>query len=124
MYTVSVKTPSRLHFTLIDLNGEIGRVDGGIGVALDRPNVIVKATLSDTIEVRGKMRSVAEEILRKVIGEIGGAGVKLEVLETIPEHVGLGSKTQLSLAVATAASSVLGVDIDTRRLARLSLIHI
>ena len=32
--TVTVTSPSRLHFTLIDLNGELGRVDAGIGMLM------------------------------------------------------------------------------------------
>ncbi|MDG6251663.1 chorismate pyruvate-lyase family protein, partial [Methanocalculus sp.] len=36
---VIVDTPSRLHIGLIDLNGSIGRVDGGVGITLDRPHL-------------------------------------------------------------------------------------
>ena len=35
---VKIRTPARLHFSLIDLSGELGRIDGGIGVALAKPN--------------------------------------------------------------------------------------
>ncbi len=38
MNAITVTTPSRLHFSLIDLNGEIWRIDGGFGVALQNPN--------------------------------------------------------------------------------------
>ncbi len=29
---ITITTPSRLHFGLIDLNGELGRINGGIGI--------------------------------------------------------------------------------------------
>ena len=32
-----INTPSRLHFGLIDLNGDYGRIDGGSGVSLTDP---------------------------------------------------------------------------------------
>jgi len=35
---ITVQTPSRLHFGLIDLNGELGRINGSFGVALEEPS--------------------------------------------------------------------------------------
>ena len=43
---VYVKTPARLHLGLIDLNGDLGRLFGGIGVAIDYPNVTLKTEIS------------------------------------------------------------------------------
>ncbi|MBS7287781.1 MAG: beta-ribofuranosylaminobenzene 5'-phosphate synthase [Candidatus Freyarchaeota archaeon] len=118
---VYVRTPARLHFTLIDLNGSLGRVDGGIGVAIDKPNVVVKATLSDHLEVHGPKRNLVESILRRVIDALNiDSGVKVDVMKTIPEHVGLGSKTQLSLAVAKAVSSLFELNYDARHLALIT----
>ena len=44
MVKIRVTTPCRIHLSLIDENGYTGRVDGGIGLMLDRPNVIFEAT--------------------------------------------------------------------------------
>ena len=38
MWTVSA--PARLHFGLIDLSGDHGRIDGGAGVAIESPRVV------------------------------------------------------------------------------------
>ncbi|WP_332881590.1 hypothetical protein [Methanosarcina horonobensis] len=38
MNMINVVSPSRLHLTLIDLNAEIGRVDGGVGITLESPS--------------------------------------------------------------------------------------
>ncbi|MEM1657943.1 MAG: beta-ribofuranosylaminobenzene 5'-phosphate synthase [Candidatus Jordarchaeales archaeon] len=121
MDAVCVRTPARLHFTLIDLNGSLGRVDGGIGVAIDRPNVVLRATLSDSFEVYGQKRDLVEEILWRVARTFNiNPRVKVEVLKIIPEHVGLGSKTQLSLAVAKAFSLLFNLDCNVRRLAMIT----
>jgi DnaK suppressor protein len=40
---VYVKTPSRLHLGLLDLNGDLGRIFGGLGVGIDYPNLILEA---------------------------------------------------------------------------------
>ena len=42
---VYVQNPARLHLGLIDLGGELGRLFGGIGVAINRPNVILEARI-------------------------------------------------------------------------------
>ena len=39
---VLVKTPARLHLGLIDMNGDLGRMFGGLGVGIDHPNIIVE----------------------------------------------------------------------------------
>ena len=41
---IRITTPCRIHLSLIDENGYTGRVDGGIGLMLDRPNVVFEAS--------------------------------------------------------------------------------
>ena len=41
---IKIIAPCRIHLSLIDENGYTGRVDGGIGLMLDRPNVIFEAS--------------------------------------------------------------------------------
>ena len=43
MMKVYVKTPARLHLGLIDLNGDLGRLFGGLGVAINCPNFVLEA---------------------------------------------------------------------------------
>ncbi|MFB0563170.1 MAG: beta-ribofuranosylaminobenzene 5'-phosphate synthase [Candidatus Lokiarchaeia archaeon] len=117
---IKVKTPSRLHFTLIDLNGSLGRIDGGIGITLDYPNVLIEAEASDSILVEGEKRELAEAITRKTIDKISpGNGIKIKIKSTIPEHVGLGSKTQLSLAIATAINRIYLNEFSVRELVKI-----
>ena len=49
---MQITTPSRLHFGLLDLNGELGRINGGFGVALDKPSW--RIVLSDEINSKNK----------------------------------------------------------------------
>ena len=51
MDEVRIACPSRLHLGLIDLNGEIGRIDGGVGIALEYPRTVIYARKSDRLEV-------------------------------------------------------------------------
>jgi beta-RFAP synthase len=115
---VYVKTPARLHLGIIDLGGNLGRIFGGIGVAINHPNVILEAQPSQSLTVEGEksdtVKLLAEHFLKKYHTE---AKVTVNVKQTIPEHTGLGSGTQLILAVATALAKLFHVEASIRDLA-------
>ena len=115
---VYVRTPSRLHFSLIDMNGQLGRVDGSLGLALNYPNVVLEASKSEEIAVRGEERAFVEKLASVFLKHFKiPSGAQIEVRSTIPKHVGLGSNTQLSLAVSSVLSRIYGVKKTTRELA-------
>ena len=37
-----IRTPARIHITLLDLNGSYGRIDGGIGFSIQNPQFILE----------------------------------------------------------------------------------
>jgi beta-ribofuranosylaminobenzene 5'-phosphate synthase len=120
---VIIRTPSRVHITLIDMHGGSGRVDGGIGITLDEPGVVLEAELSGAFSVRGcdpaiqeRIRSIATDVLQKL--RTGGS-IAITVRNSYPSHVGLGSGSQLALAVARAICELHGRNIPVRELARL-----
>lgn len=122
---VLVETPARLHLGLIDMNGELGRLYGSIGVAIDRPRLRLQAEhLPD--EPDGGVTAIgpdAERITayaRRFLAThpLSGA-VRLEAHSVIPPHVGLGSGTRLALAVGTALSRLAGLDLEPAELAPL-----
>ena len=59
---VYVKAPARLHLGLIDLGGDLGRLFGGIGVAINQPNVIVEAEKSERFTVEGRKKRAGEAV--------------------------------------------------------------
>lgn len=115
---VYIKTPARLHLGLIDLGGELGRIFGGIGVAINYPNVILEAQPSQSLTVEGEkstsVKLLVDRFLKKYHVE---AKVNVNIRQTIPEHVGLGSGTQLALAVATSLAKLFHVKASIRDLA-------
>ncbi|MCW8802526.1 MAG: kinase [Candidatus Bathyarchaeota archaeon] len=114
---VYVKTPARLHFGLIDINGEMGRMFGGLGVAVDTPNVVLEAEESETFCVTGKNSERAEFFAKKFLETYNlESKVKIHVKQTITEHIGLGSGTQLALAVASALSKLFNVNASLQEL--------
>jgi beta-ribofuranosylaminobenzene 5'-phosphate synthase len=102
------------------MNGRLGRVDGSLGVAIDRPSVELTASLSEEMRVYGEEASKTEEYARRFLERTGSKErVSINVKQTIPEHVGLGSDTQLSLAVAECINRLLGLNLSTYELARI-----
>ena len=114
---VNITSPSRLHFTLVDLNGELGRVDGGIGVALNEPSleVSVSAVDNDQVEVE-EVVTILEQIRSRI--ELR-SNYHVKILKNLPSHVGLGSGTQLALSVAKAISVLEGRNDNAIELAKL-----
>lgn len=115
---VYVKTPARLHLGLIDLNGDLGRIFGGLGVGISRPNVILEAQQSKRFTVSGEKAEVVKALAKRFFEAYHiQPNVSLFVKQTIPEHVGLGSGTQLALAVAAALAKLSNVKASTQELA-------
>jgi len=125
---IRIKTPGRLHFGLIDLNGGLGRVDGGIGVAVAEPNIVVSAEFGEKLEVAGTDR--ADEIINAVnkiknyvdnelnINTFNG-NININVEHQVPAHSGLGSTTQLRLAAAKAVFELNKITIPAREMSKV-----
>ena len=115
---VYVKTPARLHLGLIDLNGDIGRLFGGLGVGIDHPNVILEAQQSKKLSVKGENTELVETLAKRFLETYHiKANASINLKQTIPEHAGLGSGTQQSLAVATALAKLFSVNASVQELA-------
>jgi len=124
---IRVTTPCRIHLSLIDENGYTGRVDGGIGLMLDRPNVVFEATNSAKefkIEANRYYRESIEVINEKASKvfkayKIDNKNFHFILKQYYPSHVGLGSKTQLSLAIATAIAKLKNLNVPHRTLTKI-----
>jgi len=128
---ITLKSPSRIHIGLIDLNGSIGRVDGGLGIALDHPNFYIEGKESSEIEIEIKCRGIQEDTLRsirdrlfkvskRVLNYIGEDGIYIKVKDIIPLHSGLGSGTQMALSTGMLISKLYNRDLDVKTLARIT----
>jgi len=121
MNEVRIACPSRLHLGLIDLNGEIGRIDGGTGIALEYPRTVVYAEKSDHLVVECPQDpaavSRAEEAAQVVIERYNLPPARIVVEERPFVHVGLGSGTQLLVGVAKALCRLAEHPISSTELA-------
>lgn len=114
-----VRTPKRLHLGIIDPTGELGRRFGSIGVALEGGyEVRITPAGSLTIEAHEEDRKTIEEAVRRMNSKFEtGTSYHIEVRKAIPRHVGLGSTTQLSLAVGVGIARLSGLNLSVEEIA-------
>ncbi len=110
---VTVTTGARLHFGFLDPSGRGPRPFGSFGLALDRPRTRLVLRRGSSLTVEGPERNRAEAYLARVMATSGRAGTYyLNIEEAIPPHSGLGSGTQLALAVGAAFARLEGLPLD------------
>jgi len=127
-----IKTPSRLHITLIDLNGSIGRIDGGVGLTTENPSFILQSEIQDSgIEINFENKFYDKKIKDEYRDKIENAakkmikflkiqnGYKFLVKETYPPHSGLGSGTQISLAVGKSILNLNNMNMKSSQVAKI-----
>lgn len=121
---VIIQTPSRLHLTLTDLTGSSGRVDGGVGISLDEPNILLEAERCEDMVAVGVDEENANRALhaaRAVQKHLGLGGARLSIRSGYRMHVGLGGGTQLGIAAGKALCELYHQPISVREIARIIL---
>jgi beta-RFAP synthase len=100
-HAVRIVTGSRLHFGLIHTVEPFG----GVGLMIDRPATDVLATRAAKFQYCGPQPQRAFEIAARIASHCASdelPGCRIDVLSAAPAHQGLGSGTQLSMAIAEA----------------------
>lgn len=133
---IAVNTTARLHMGFFDLHGGLGRKFGSIGLALSAPNLEINASLDINAQfsprvaavhlpaasathsaVALKANAIASQLLAKL--ELD-TSVSIQIKQHLPAHAGLGSGTQLALAVGAAISRLYGLNLSTAKIAELT----
>jgi beta-ribofuranosylaminobenzene 5'-phosphate synthase len=119
---VRVLAPARLHLGFLDLEGGLGRRFGSIGLTIEGLATRILAVRAPEMHVEGTAEiERCMSMLAKLAEawKLGPAHVAIE--ETIPPHAGLGSGTQLVLALAlgTAVPRLAGHASSARSIAQL-----
>src|SRR5712671_5283413 len=116
---IFVEAPARLHFGVLDLRGALGRRFGGIGAAAPAPTLLLSASRAETVLVTGEDADRAAGFARRFLAHHGlDGGAIVHVERSLPPHAGLGSGTQLGLAIARALAELYGISTDAPTLAR------
>src|SRR5918992_4812062 len=117
--SIFVEAPARLHFGVLDLRGKLGRCFGGLGAAIPSHSLLLEAARAGRVTAEGPDADRAVSFANRWFtyqGLSGGAHIRIH--RSIPSHSGLGSGTQLGLAVARALGELYGISGDATELAR------
>jgi len=116
---VIIQTPSRLHLTLTDLTGSSGRVDGGVGISLDEPNILLEAEKSEELTAEGENFERALSAAKAVQQHLNLGGAHITLRGGYKLHVGLGGGTQIGIAAGKALCQLYGRPLSVREIARI-----
>src|SRR5262245_41407375 len=111
--SVTIKVPGRLHLGFLNPNGDCGRRFGSVGLSLSEPETVVTLARAPETIVEGPESERAASHLSALSKHLGiSAHHRLVVEQAIPPHAGLGSGTQIALAVAAALRTLHGLPLD------------
>ncbi len=105
----------------IDLSGSLGRHFGSIGIALNEISTNLSLSGADQLTISGPAAQRAEKCLSLLCETLKVSDkLNITISSAIPEHVGLGSGTQLSLAIGAALNEFYGLGLTVRQIAALT----
>jgi beta-ribofuranosylaminobenzene 5'-phosphate synthase len=116
---VSVTAPARLHVGFLDLHGGLGRRFGSIGLTLEGIGTSLRVEPAAETSASGPDAERALAAVRRLSEAWRIPPVRIDLAGAIPAHVGLGSGTQLRLAVGIGLARVFDMDAGTAEVARL-----
>jgi beta-RFAP synthase len=117
----SVSAPARLHLGFLDLNGSLGRRYGSIGLALDSPSTEIFVERAEATSASGAEHDRVLTVLERCTKALDlKASYRVEVKRAIPAHAGLGSGTQLALAIGLALMRLEGLSLTPHQIGDLA----
>lgn len=118
---VRVLAPARLHLGFLDLDGSLGRRYGGLGLAVDRPETRIAVARARVFAATGADGERALRLARKLAAALGlDRAYAVDAESAIPAHAGLGSGTQLALAIGAALLTLAGRPPSSETLAEIA----
>ena len=118
---VTVIAPARLHMGFIDLSGALGRHFGSIGLALNGIDTHLTVSSGEQLAATGPCAQRVLKAARQLCELLNLPDqINISVSSAIPEHIGLGSGTQLSLAIGTALNVFYDLGLTVRDIAHLT----
>ena len=118
MRTVFLSAPARLHLGFLDMNGSRGRRFGSVGLTLEGPSVELSIRRAPSFAITGAQSERAEQFAKALRNKFNlPDDFQIAISRTIPEHAGLGSGTQLGIAVGVALARLYRLELSVREIA-------
>jgi beta-ribofuranosylaminobenzene 5'-phosphate synthase len=126
---LQIETSARLHLSLIDLNGSEGRIDGGIGITLNKPLLKIDCQeYEGNTKILFNNKEYPTHQMNEYTNKILNASKKMQEYLNINKgyifniknyyqiHQGLGLGTQLSLSTGQLIARSNNVILDSKTL--------
>ncbi len=122
---ISVRAHARLHMGFFDMHGGLGRKFGSLGVSLASPVTEIEATISDNLVITGNLENDEIDSIAKTIQILQKrlnvpASLNIQVKQLIHSHFGLGSGTQIKLALLAVIDKLHQLNLDHTRFSAAS----
>lgn len=116
--SVSVTTHGRLHLGFFDLSGESERRFGSVGVAIDAyQTALTISTQAQQDDVDPWAFNILQQHLKSIAANNPAQPLDLNIHQAVPRHSGLGSGTQMALAIGAGVNTLLGKPLNTALIA-------
>ena len=117
---IEIITPARLHFGFLELSNNYGSKFGGIGLSIDKFQTKIVVKKSTKMEFKGKVSKKALFFLKKFSKKKRiKPNFSVNIEKTTPQHIGLGSGTQLALSIGTAISYLNDMNLNSDEIAKM-----
>ena len=121
--SIILDTPARIHLGFLDLNHLAERNFGSIGLTISKFKNIFEIKEHDKFEIESKDKTIKkkiEKIFKKFSKIKKLKNCKIIVSQNIPQHVGLGSGTQISLSVGYLISEFNNLNFSINEISQIS----
>ncbi|ADI32466.1 beta-ribofuranosylaminobenzene 5'-phosphate synthase family protein [Staphylothermus hellenicus] len=117
--SILITTGARLHLGFYNFLSE-GKAYGSIGVYLKTPTIrVLGIREGDNLRIHNYTGINIDDIVYTINNIFKNYGVSIHILESFPRHVGLGSTTQILLAIGDCIRRIYNLRLSIRELALL-----
>jgi beta-ribofuranosylaminobenzene 5'-phosphate synthase len=110
---LKISAPAHLHTGNFDLTGDLGRLYGTVGFAIDLP---LEVEVAKAVGIRAKDKD-AYKFAKRFVEKTRIEGAEVHVKREIPKFVGLGFHTTLALSIGVGLSKLYGLDLNVEDVA-------
>lgn len=118
---VTVSTSARLHMGFFDLQGSATRKFGSLGLCIDAPCTQLVFERSDKTIIDANCSDDNLKIVENIVKSLKvEQKFSLNIIQSIPQHIGLGSGTQMALAIGAGLNQLFNLNESLQKIAQLS----
>jgi len=120
--SIILDAPARIHLGFLELNHLADRNFGSLGLTISKFRNILKIEDYHEFSIdigKIEIKKKVKDVFKKIASIKNLKKCKLTILQNIPEHSGLGSGTQLSLATGFLLSEFNGLNLKIDEISNL-----